>query len=324
MNEHLQYTGMALDRCDALRRDGRAIEQQWQDEQTVILPLCRGKNFFATGPAEGTQPGQIPQPILLRRTDMNASVRAIIERAYHPVFLGQQATNSYFAIEINESDKDALCDDLYAKFIDLRSIGAALPGDMAALLAYARGVLFWRQQHQFCSRCGHSVTASHGGHVLACKNVECGRETYPRTDPAVIMLVERTGLNGIQECLLGRHPNWPPGSLSTLAGFVEPGESLEEAVRREVAEEAGVIVGKVNYIASQPWPFPASIMLGFIAEAEESKITIDPHELEEADWYSRAELAGFGAWGDENSSHNLPRKDSIARFLIDHWLAQGD
>ena len=333
MDKHLQYAGMPLDRCDALRRDDGAIEQLWQSEQTVIIPMCQGKNLFViddcsnSASPEGVAglPSYIaPQPVLLRRAFADSAALAVITRANDPVFLGQQAADSYFAIEIDEFDKETLCDSQQAKFIDLRSVGAVLAGDMAALLAYARGILFWRQQHRFCSRCGYRVTASHGGHVLACNNGECGRETYPRTDPAVIMLVERAGPDGVQQCLLGRHPNWPPGSLSTLAGFVEPGESLEEAVRREVAEESGVVVGDVHYLASQPWPFPASIMLGFIAEARETTINIDPHELEEAAWYSRAELSGFGVWGDESSSHNLPRKDSIARFLIDHWLARGD
>ena len=212
MNNDLQYAGMTLDRCDALRRDSSAMEQLWQDEQTLIVPLCQSKNLFkiavdlvagGTAGGEAVLGGQIPQALMLKRADSNAAIRTILERATHPVFLGQQAGISYFAVEIGEADKDAFCDSLQAQFIDLRHIGAVLPGDIAALLAYARGLLFWRQQHQFCSRCGHELTVSHGGHVLICSDSACGRETYPRTDPAVIMLVERTGPDGVQQCLLG-------------------------------------------------------------------------------------------------------------------------
>lgn len=321
MNNHLQYAGMKLDRCDALRRQPEAIAQLWRGEQVLLVLLWQGKILFriAASP-DNTASGEQLSTLLVRRADVSVEMNALFDRSAGQIFLGQQDGNSYFAIDIADADNDAVCAELQAKFIDLRSVGAVLPRAEAALLAYARGIVFWRQQNRFCSSCGHGLNASSGGHVLTCGSEECGRETYPRTDPAVIMLVERIGPGGVKQCLLGRHPNWPIGSFSTLAGFVEPGESLEEAVQREVAEESGVVVGEVKYLASQPWPFPASIMLGFFAQALNSEITLDPHELAEADWFSKDDLAGFGVWGDESSSRNLPRKDSIARFLIDHWL----
>ncbi len=326
MNTDLKYTGMALDRGDPLRRDATALEQRWCAAETRIVTLCQGKLLVkqhaqaaAHASANVSQTGGA---LLLRRADASELIDAVIERASHRVFLGQQATHSYFAVEVSAADGQVLCDALAATFIDLRRVGPWLSAEMAALLGYAKGLLFWRQQYQFCPRCGQALHASQGGHVLSCAQVDCSCEIYPRTDPAVIMLVERTGSDGVNRCLLGRNANWVEGSFSTLAGFVEPGESLEEAVRREVQEETGVTVGEVGYVASQPWPFPSALMVGFRATALDSNITLDPHEVAEAAWFSREEVAGFGAWGDENSRHNLPRKDSIARFLIDHWLYQ--
>lgn len=326
---NMQYIGMPLDRCDALRRDAQTMLQCWHDQQTLLVPVWQNKNLFQVDSVQqaASPPvlaGMSAEARLFSRADVGAEVRAIIERAAHPVFLGQKGGINYVAIDVNDADQPLLCEALGAAFIDLRTVGAALPVATAALLAYARGLMFWREQHRFCSRCGSGLSASHGGHVLKCNAAACGRETYPRTDPAVIMLIERSGPGGVKQCLLGRHANWVPGSFATLAGFVEPGESLEEAVRREVLEESGVSVGAVRYIASQPWPFPASIMLGFIGEAVASEIVTDPHELAEAYWFSREELRGFGDWGNEASAHNLPRKDSISRFLIDYWLEAGE
>ena len=190
-------------------------------------------------------------------------------------------------------------------------------------MAYARGILHWHQHHRYCGQCGHPTENQHGGHMRLCLNPDCGRETFPRTDPAVIMLVEHTPSNGEPpKCLLGRHSAWPPGSYSTLAGFVEPVESLEEAVAREVFEEAGIRVANVRYQASQPWPFPSSLMLGFRAQAETTAIKLDPDELADARWFTAEEIRSFGEWGDDSASLRLPRKDSIARFLVESWLGE--
>jgi NAD+ diphosphatase len=144
---------------------------------------------------------------------------------------------------------------------------------------------------------------------------------HPRTDPAVIMLVVRGGGDRPHQCLLGNNTKMPNGVYSTLAGFVEPGESLEEAVAREVYEEAGVRVTDVTYTGSQPWPFPASIMLGFRATAVTTDIDIDPQELDDARWFTAEDLRTFGEWADDDADRRLPRKDSIARALIETWLA---
>ena len=180
----------------------------------------------------------------------------------------------------------------------------------SALLAYAKGLAHWHARHRFCGVCGEGTEAKDAGHVRVCTGPDCATQHFPRTDPAVIMLVT----DG-DRCLLGHNKRFPERIYSTLAGFVEPGESLEEAVAREVLEETGVRVGRVQYHSSQPWPFPASIMLGFHAEAESEAITVQAAELVDARWFSRAEIANF-----EQLGLRLPRPDSIARRLVEHWL----
>jgi NAD+ diphosphatase len=195
-------------------------------------------------------------------------------------------------------------------FTDLRQVAGLLPPGEASVLAHARGMMHWRTKHRFCGVCGAPCTPRSAGHAMAC--TACNAQHFPRTDPAVIMLVVRG-----DSCLLGHSQRFPNTTMySTLAGFVEPGESLEEAVRREVQEETNVRVGQVRYHSSQPWPFPSSIMLGFHAEGLSEEITIDPEELRDARWFSRDDLRNHQQLG-----FSLPRVDSIARRLIEDWLA---
>ncbi len=195
-------------------------------------------------------------------------------------------------------------------FTDLRQVAGLLPPGEASVLAHARGMMHWRTKHRFCGICGARCEARSAGHTMVCTG--CKAQHFPRTDPAVIMLVVRG-----DACLLGHSQRFPNTTMySTLAGFVEPGESLEEAVRREVMEEAGIEVGEVLYHSSQPWPFPSSIMLGFHAEGLSEAITIDPTELRDARWFTRDELRSHQSLG-----FSLPRADSIARRLIEDWLA---
>ena len=209
-------------------------------------------------------------------------------------------------------------------FVDLRTTGWLLPRDQAAILAYTRGLAYWHRTNGFCGLCGNPTEAAQGGHVRKCLSETCGRESYPRTDPAVIMLVVDDGGVGGNgpRCLLGRHVRWNFAMYSTLAGFVEPGESLEEAVIREVFEEVGLTVNGVTYMASQPWPFPASLMLGYRATAITTEIKIDDEELADACWFTPEEVSRFGEWGADipDDLPRLPRKDSIARWLIETWL----
>ncbi len=184
------------------------------------------------------------------------------------------------------------------------------------------------QRHLYCGVCGALTQSRDGGHVRVCTNPDKPHTHFPRTDPAVIMLVEHDDPEGNgPACLLGRQSRWVEGMYSTLAGFVEPGETLEEAVAREVLEESAVRVTDVRYRASQPWSFPSSLMLGFRARAETTAIRIDGRELEDARWFTPDEVRSFGEWGDAPPSGSpdekrLPRKDSISRWLIDVWLGE--
>jgi NAD+ diphosphatase len=191
----------------------------------------------------------------------------------------------------------------------LREVGSELSALDAGLLAQTIGIVEWHERNRFSPMTGAPTTIERAG--WAQRDPENGREVFPRTDPAVIMLVH----DGGDRCVLGRQAVWPPGRFSILAGFVEPGESAEAAVAREVAEEVGITVTDVRYVSSQPWPFPQSLMLGFVARATETELRIDDDEIEEARWFSRDELrSGTGPQA-------LPPSVSIARYIIDRWVA---
>jgi NAD+ diphosphatase len=193
------------------------------------------------------------------------------------------------------------------EFHDLRYLGSVLPEDEANLAAHATALIMWHRLQKFCGQCGATTRAESGGNTRICVDAHCATTIFPRVDPAIIVLVS----NG-DRCLLGRQTNWPEGRYSTIAGFVEPGESLEDAVRREVKEETNISVGDVRYHSSQPWPFPSSLMLGFTADGESRDILLNDGELEDAQWFSRKELrSGFP---------KLPYRLSIARRLVDNWL----
>jgi len=196
-----------------------------------------------------------------------------------------------------------------ASFEELRSQVALLPEGQAQLLVYARALLVWRSRHRHCGVCGAPTVARSAGHVLACTSSSCGAEFFPRIDPAIIVLV-----TDARRALLGRQRSWAPGRYSALAGFVEVGESLEDAVAREVAEETGAQVSWVRYFASQPWPFPASLMLGFHAHAREAPVQLDG-ELEDARWFELEQLRG----ADDSL---LPPPYTIARRLIEAWIQE--
>jgi NAD+ diphosphatase len=227
--------------------------------------------------------GDNPEAVLVS----GAEGRALVDMASDSALLGIDGEMSYFAVDVSACDHAALTPQI--------------------------------RNHRFCGRCGGPTQSSQAGHQRTCADAACGREHYPRTDPAVIMLVTRDDGNGGGACLLGRQPTWPPGRYSTLAGFVEPGETLEAAVAREVLEETAVRVSDVRYLSSQPWPFPASLMLGFRARAETNEITVNEDEIEDARWFTRDELRRF-----EEDGYHFPRRGSIASWLIARWLEEGD
>ena len=287
------YTGSPLDRASHRRKDEAWIAEALADPATRFVPVWRGRNLLRPSP-DG-----LPEAAFPTGLDVQG----------HPwAFLGHADGVAHVALDLSADEQPPLPSGS-GDFTELRSAGAGLPAEQAAILAHARGLMHWRSQHRFCGKCGTACEPGSAGNALTCTG--CGQHHFPRTDPAVIMLVEREG-----RVLLGRAPRFPAAMYSTLAGFVEPGESLEEAVVREVAEETGIAIGQVRYHSSQPWPFPGSVMLGFYADALTEQITLDPEELTDARWFSRAELR-------DPKAHDfaLPPGTSIARRLIEDWLA---
>ncbi len=300
------YSDPELDRAGPWRKDAAWVEAQLGAPETRFLPVWRAQHLLA-----GTE--EAPTPLFLARDAFGS--RVLTEESL--VLLGLVDGAAHFAVDLSDDETlepRALSELPDARFQDLRAVGPLLARRDGALLGYAKGLLHWHSRHRFCGVCGAATRAAEAGHVRRCTSPSCGTSHFPRTDPAVIMLVT----DG-DRALLGRQPSWPPGMYSTLAGFVEPGESLEDAVAREVFEEAGIKIRAATYQSSQPWPFPASIMLGFRAAAVSTEIRVDQAELQDAQWFSRGWLMANRA-GSE--SFRLPRLDSIARRLIEEWLAE--
>ena len=302
------YCGVGLERADHLRADTDWIAGQLRDPRSRFLPLWRSKHLFsaeAAGDVSGTA-----SSIWLD----SGSAASLLDQAGTWVFLGLREEVAHIALDLSHLDDPEHEPVLAARgrFRDLREVGPLLEQSEGATLAYARGLLHWHRRHLFCGVCGHATHSRNGGHLRRCGNPDCQASHFPRVDPAVIMLVH----DGADRCLLGRQANWPSGMHSTLAGFVEPGESLEEAVAREVMEEVGLDLLEVAYHSSQPWPFPSSLMLGFTARARAAAPKVNLEELEAAAWYSRQALLE----SPENELFRLPRRDSIARRLIEDWL----
>ncbi|HEU4700827.1 MAG TPA: NAD(+) diphosphatase [Gemmatimonadales bacterium] len=312
----LGYTGGRLDRAGARRHDAGWLAALRAHPAARVVPVWREKNLVADT-AGAPRAAWLPAP----------HAAALAPADAWPL-LGLDGDTPVFALDLSALDAERLAERVAAlapgaEFVDLRQVGAAMAADDAALLAYARGLAAWHRRSGFCGACGNPTTVEQAGHMRRCTDPACKAEIYPRTDPAVIMLVERPAGGGAPaQCLLARHTRLPARVWSTLAGFVEPGESLEEAVAREVLEETGVRVGRVAYRGSQPWPFPASLMVGYRARAETTAVTLDRAELAEARWFTAAELAEFGEWGDEGARARLPRRDSIARTLITDWVRE--
>ncbi len=293
------YAGSPLDRRHDRRADDDWLARQLADPQARFVPLWQNRNLVR----------QMPQPAAVHWSVSQA--RVWIEQGAEPVFLGEWQRTTYFAVDLSLHAPEEPAEEA-AAYQDLRAIGPLLGGEDGSILAYARAMAYWHQRHRFCGACGAPTESRQAGHVRACTREACGIQHFPRTDPAVIMLIH----DG-DRIILGRQAMWPPGMHSVLAGFVEPGESLEDAVAREVYEEVGVRVDQVQYHSSQPWPFPSSIMLGFWARAAGTDLQVDANELEAAGWYDRATLRA----SPEDETFRLPRKDSIARRLVEDWLA---
>ena len=293
------YSGSPLDRAGHLRDDAAWIAAALANPETLFVPIWRARTLVVD------TPGGIEAVML-----SNAAAAAVRDVGGPWAFLGLMDGTPVFTIDASTAqDSTTLVPYAVGHFEDLRFLAGRLSPNDAAILAHARGLMHWRTKHRFCGVCGAPCEPRSAGHAMVCTS--CGTTHFPRTDPAVIMLVHRD-----DRALLGHSQRFPSTTMySTLAGFVEPGETLEEAVAREVLEESAIRTGRVTYHSSQPWPFPANIMVGFYAEALTEDITIDTTELRDARWFTRAELRDH-----ERLGFSLPRPDSIARRLIEDWM----
>lgn len=294
MENHNVFAGAFVDRSGEMRKDANWLNEALIHPETRFVPVWGDHCLVGGEPLE---------LILLKRRQIENFLDD-----HDAIFLGLFRGKPAFAVAI-DNDGSPPYPEL-GEFQDLRYLGSVLPADEANLAAHARGLVLWHTSQQFCGHCGSSARPDTGGNSRRCVNTECDREIFPRVDPAIIVLVS----DG-ERCLLGRQTGWPEGRYSTIAGFVEAGESLEDAVRREVFEETNIRVAAVRYHSSQPWPFPSSLMLGFVAEADKDvvqEIRMNDGELEDAGWFTRKELrSGFP---------KLPFRISIARRLVDGWL----
>lgn len=310
----LSFTQMSLNRASTQRKSDEWLLSQLSRDDCQIIPAWQGCFLFSKASLFTLQ-GEDKYKVLTSQLTVKA-------QGYHLVFLGLNGSLPIFSIDISclEEDKTNELFNEDVEWQSLRSVLSIVEQDQSSLLGYATSLLHWNKSNRFCGYCGASTQVNSGGHAIICTNNECNKEVFPRTDPVVIMLVEYKPDNGPAQCLLGEHQRSKEKCFSTLAGFVDPTETLEQAVIREVKEEAGVDVSDVEYITSQPWPFPSSLMLGFYAKADSPVIEIDDDELRSAKWFTADEIRKFDNWGEEGDNYKLPRKESIARYLIDAWL----
>jgi len=286
----IRFTGSGVERLSPLRQRAEALAAAFAAADTRFVPIWQSRCLLRD---DGL--------VVCQREDLNLPD----DGHEATVFLGRRAGQALFAIQIRgDTPPPALP---AAGFRGLREMGAAVSEADAALLAYARAMLLWQERHRYCGVCGAPNRAAEGGFVMACTDRDCGHKSFPRIDPAVIVLVHRGN-----RCLLGRQAAWAEGRFSTIAGFVEPGESLEDAVLREVHEETNIQVGECIYIGSQPWPFPAAMMLGFHAVGLSDEIRCNDGELVEARWLTRDEIRA--------GAISVPPRESIAFRLIEAWF----
>jgi NAD+ diphosphatase len=289
---HQQLSANPHDRLGVRRGDEAWLEERWADPGTRVLVVSGTRIKPVDGRIGWVPAAEAPEGLR--------------------VLLGEHDGQARFAVIVDAGISKAE----HGEWTPLRGLLPSLADDALAsapLVLHAVGLAEWLFVTRFCPRCGQPLRPAKAGHELVCAD---GHTQFPRTDPAVIMLVV-SGEPGsaAERCLLGRQAVWPQGRYSTLAGFCEPGETLEDAVRREVAEEVGIEVGDVAYFGNQPWPLPASLMLGFVARALTTEIVVDQDEIEDARWFTRAEMEELAQAG----TLVLPGGVSISRSLVEHW-----
>lgn len=288
----IPYTGNPLDRKSDKRQDPAWVAALHQHPDSLFLPACDGALLFAPDDS-----GQGLKPAFL-----SAGQAPGLDGQF--VFLGLDGERGLFAYDMPSHSHGP------GEFLDLRRAAPLLSQPDLAIAAEAKALTEWHRRNRFCGVCGARTETGMGGHMRHCPH--CGADIFPRIDPAVIVLVTHG-----DACLLGRNAKWEEGRFSTLAGFVEAGEGIEETVRREIFEEAGITVTGMQYFASQPWPYPAALMLGFFAECEKTEIRTDPAEIAEAYWFTRDEARAL-LDGTHPTRHG-PMTTAIAHKLIRHW-----
>ena len=316
MEEVYCFGGNPFDRKSERRDDQAWIAELLEDPATRLLalfdlkPVARGTAASMPMWSIGTQPALDWQPVEVWRRTIDAGATV--------VFLGLRDGLAHFAIDGTRAD---VAPDGDAELADVRALAPTLPTGEAAILAQARSLIDWHARHGFCAQCGAPTAIASAGWVRRCP--QCGASHFPRTDPVVIMLAIRG-----ERALLGRNRRRAGARFSCLAGFMEPGETPEEAVRREVREESGIRCGRVRYLATQPWPFPSSLMMGFLAEALTEEISVDPEELAEARWFHRDELremvARAATGPDDPTQVSVPPPLAIAHQICRRWANRLD
>jgi NAD+ diphosphatase len=290
------FAAGSLNRMSDYRTREKDLIKILESADSLFIPICNSKNLMTFTPET--------RAVFVKYSE----IKDFNDNDY--IFLGRYNHNFYFTVNVNK--ETGLIKNESVKFDDLRKVVPILNREEAALLAYAKEMIYWKERVKFCGKCGSKTNLDDGGHRAFCPN--CNSLFFPHTDPAVIVIVT----NG-QRCLLARQPSWPPKRYSVIAGFVEPGESLEDAVSREVFEETGISLDNITYRSSQPWPFPGSIMLGFSAEAKSTAITLYDKELEDAKWFSREEIIEKV----KLKELKLPTGFSISFRLLEEWFNAG-
>lgn len=272
------------------------VKERLADANSLILPLWRGDPLTANGKA----------------AFLSAAALAEFPNGAPVVFLGMMDGAAYFGVDASSAESpDAAPFADIGEYTPLRAAAAALPRGDIAIIGHARWLFEWHRRHKHCANCGAPTNVIAGGAKRICEI--CEAEHFPRSDPVAIVLAVHE-----DHCLLGRGPHFPPGFLSALAGFIEAGETPEEAAKREIFEEAGVTLTDVRYQFSQPWPFPSSLMMGFLADAEDRVLNLDTDEIEEAKWVSLDDIRAL-LGGQERGGVFLPPKFTIARQLLERW-----
>jgi NAD+ diphosphatase len=297
----IPFTGNPLDRASEKRTDAAWIEAKRHDPSSLILPLWRLQPFLLSGEKNA------PAELGLFRPGLCESMAAT-DAPW--VFLGLEGERALFALDVSAANDPENSGPLagFGRFNEARGAAMMLPARDVAIMGQAKAMIDWHNRHGFCANCGAPTALADGGCRRACGN--CNAEHFPRTDPVVIMLA----VEG-DACLVGRNKRFPGNFYSALAGFMEPGETIEEAVRRELLEEVNVRVGAVRYIATQPWPFPSSLMIGCIGEAESRDVRPDGVEITEARWLSRDDARRLIA-GERMADISVPPAIAIAHHLI--------